>query len=130
MFGKTESLVSEPKSSRIMSRPLSNLERTEGRVAFVTGGAGSICSAQTRALVALGANACIIGRNQQKTEAAAADIATARKGAKVIGIGGCDVRNVRSFLATSASSEPAGHARVELTVETGGEFESRCGALR
>ena len=68
---------------------------TDGRVAFVTGGAGTICSAQTRALVALGANACIIGRNQQKTEAAAADIATARKGAKVIGIGGCDVRNVR-----------------------------------
>ncbi|RYP74593.1 hypothetical protein DL771_002859 [Monosporascus sp. 5C6A] len=64
-----------------------------GRVVFVTGGAGTICSAQTRALVALGANACIIGRNQQKTEAAAIDIATAREGAKVIGIGGCDVRN-------------------------------------
>ncbi|RYP02673.1 hypothetical protein DL764_005663 [Monosporascus ibericus] len=65
----------------------------DGRVVFVTGGAGTICSAQTRALVALGANACIVGRNQQKTEAAAIDIATAREGAKVIGIGGCDVRN-------------------------------------
>ncbi|KAI1649762.1 NAD(P)-binding protein [Daldinia loculata] len=65
----------------------------DGRVVFVTGGAGTICSAQTRALVHLGANACIIGRNQQKTEAVANDIATARKGAKVIGIGGCDVRN-------------------------------------
>ncbi|KAI1382122.1 sporulation protein-like protein [Hypoxylon crocopeplum] len=65
----------------------------DGRVVFVTGGAGTICSAQTRALVHLGANACIIGRNQQKTEAAAKDIATAREGAKVIGIGGCDVRN-------------------------------------
>ncbi|OTB06639.1 hypothetical protein M426DRAFT_318694 [Hypoxylon sp. CI-4A] len=65
----------------------------DGRVVFVTGGAGTICSAQTRALVHLGANACIIGRNQQKTEATAADIATARPGAKVIGIGGCDVRN-------------------------------------
>ncbi|KAI1872847.1 uncharacterized protein JN550_003721 [Neoarthrinium moseri] len=64
-----------------------------GRVAFVTGGAGSICSAQTRALVHLGANACIIGRNVEKTEAAAKDIATAREGAKVIGIGGCDVRD-------------------------------------
>ncbi|KAI1082794.1 hypothetical protein F5B20DRAFT_530367 [Whalleya microplaca] len=64
-----------------------------GRVVFVTGGAGTICSAQTRALVHLGANACIIGRNQEKTEAAAADIATAREGAKVIGIGGCDVRD-------------------------------------
>lgn len=65
----------------------------------MTGGAGTICSAQTRALVHLGANACIIGRNQEKTEAAAKDIATARKGAKVIGIGGCDVRNVRMTLS-------------------------------
>lgn len=61
---------------------------------FVTGGAGSICSAQTRALVHLGANACIIGRNVAKTEAAAQEIAKVRKGAKVIGIGGVDVRNV------------------------------------
>ncbi|KAI0013450.1 sporulation protein-like protein [Xylariaceae sp. FL0662B] len=70
----------------------------DGRVAFVTGGAGTICSAQTRALVHLGANACIIGRNQQKTEAAAADIATARTGAKVIGIGGCDVRDPENLV--------------------------------
>ncbi|RYO80177.1 hypothetical protein DL766_001296 [Monosporascus sp. MC13-8B] len=69
----------------------------QDRVVFVTGGAGTICSAQTRALVALGANACIIGRNQQKTEAAAIDIATAREGAKVIGIGGCDVRNLENL---------------------------------
>ncbi|KAI8966040.1 NAD(P)-binding protein [Daldinia sp. FL1419] len=70
----------------------------DGRVVFVTGGAGTICSAQTRALVHLGANACIIGRNQQKTEAAANDIATARKGARVIGIGGCDVRNPENLI--------------------------------
>ncbi|KAI1779923.1 NAD(P)-binding protein [Hypoxylon cercidicola] len=70
----------------------------DGRVVFVTGGAGTICSAQTRALVHLGADACIIGRNQQKTEDAAKDIATARKGAKVIGIGGCDVRNPESLV--------------------------------
>ncbi|KAK6865980.1 sporulation protein SPS19 [Apiospora arundinis] len=69
----------------------------EGRVVFVTGGAGSICSAQTRALVHLGANACIIGRNVEKTEAAARDIATVRKGAKVLGIGGCDVRDPESL---------------------------------
>ncbi|KAL7629404.1 peroxisomal 2 4-dienoyl-CoA reductase sps19 [Parahypoxylon ruwenzoriense] len=70
----------------------------DGRVVFVTGGAGTICSAQTRALVYLGANACIIGRNQEKTEAAAKDIATARKDAKVIGIGGCDVRNPENLV--------------------------------
>ncbi|OIW28557.1 NAD(P)-binding protein [Coniochaeta ligniaria NRRL 30616] len=67
------------------------------RVVFVTGGAGSICSAQTRALVHLGANACIIGRNVDKTEAAAREIAKVRKGAKVIGIGGVDVRSFDSL---------------------------------
>lgn len=50
---------------------------------------------QTRALVRLGANACIIGRNVEKTEAAAKDIALVRPGAKVIGIGACDVRKVK-----------------------------------
>ncbi|KAL2213733.1 NAD(P)-binding protein [Sarocladium strictum] len=73
----------------------------DGRVAFVTGGAGSICSMQTRALVRLGANACIIGRNVEKTEAAAKDIATARPGSKVIGIGGCDVRKPEDLQAAA-----------------------------
>lgn len=73
---------------------MANATFPDGRVAFVTGGAGDICSMQTRALVRLGANACIIGRNVEKTEAAAKDIAAERKGAKVIGIGGCDVRKV------------------------------------
>ncbi|KAI2635277.1 hypothetical protein GGS21DRAFT_538993 [Xylaria nigripes] len=68
-----------------------------GRVVFVTGGAGTICSAQTRAMVYLGANACIIGRNVEKTESVAADIATARDGAKVLAIGGCDVRDPESL---------------------------------
>ncbi|KXG46838.1 Glucose/ribitol dehydrogenase [Penicillium griseofulvum] len=48
--------------------------------------------AQVRALVHLGANACIIGRNVEKTERVARDIATVRPGAKVIGIGAVDVR--------------------------------------
>jgi peroxisomal 2,4-dienoyl-CoA reductase len=43
-------------------------------------------------MVHLGANACIIGRNVEKTENMAKDIATARSGAKVIGIGAVDVR--------------------------------------
>ncbi|KAI1833217.1 hypothetical protein DTO006G1_5244 [Penicillium roqueforti] len=62
------------------------------KVVFCTGGAGTICSAQVRALVHLGANACIIGRNVEKTERVAKDIATVRPGAKVIGIGSVDVR--------------------------------------
>uniref|UniRef100_A0A8H7N9K5 2,4-dienoyl-CoA reductase [(3E)-enoyl-CoA-producing] n=1 Tax=Bionectria ochroleuca TaxID=29856 RepID=A0A8H7N9K5_BIOOC len=72
-----------------------------GRVVFVTGGAGTICSMQTRALVRLGANACILGRNVEKTEAAAKDIALVRPGAKVIGIGGCDVRNPEALKAAA-----------------------------
>ncbi|PGH07246.1 hypothetical protein AJ80_08032 [Polytolypa hystricis UAMH7299] len=69
------------------------------KVIFCTGGAGSICSAQVRAMVHLGANACIVGRNVEKTERVAKDIATARSGAKVLGIGAVDVRNFDSLKA-------------------------------
>ena len=64
---------------------------------FCTGGAGTICSAQVRALVHLGANACIVGRNVEKTERAAKEMATLRPGAKVIGIGAVDVRKFDSL---------------------------------
>ncbi|KAH8815238.1 hypothetical protein F5884DRAFT_170497 [Xylogone sp. PMI_703] len=67
-----------------------------GKVVFCTGGGGTICSAQVRAMVHLGANACILGRNTEKTERVAKSIATARKGAKVIGIGAVDVRKIES----------------------------------
>lgn len=50
-----------------------------------------------RALVHLGANACIIGRNVEKTERVAKDIATVRPGAKVIGVGAVDVRKLESL---------------------------------
>ncbi|OJJ01899.1 hypothetical protein ASPVEDRAFT_130382 [Aspergillus versicolor CBS 583.65] len=65
-----------------------------GQVVFCTGGNGTICSAQVRALVHLGANACIVGRNQEKTQAVARDIATVREGSRVLGIGGIDVRDL------------------------------------
>ncbi|KAI1615835.1 2,4-dienoyl-CoA reductase, variant [Exophiala viscosa] len=68
-----------------------------GKVVFCTGGNGSICSGQVRALVHLGADACIVGRNTEKTERVAKDIATARPGSKVLGIGGVDVRSVESL---------------------------------
>ncbi|KAL4764558.1 SDR family oxidoreductase [Aspergillus foveolatus] len=67
------------------------------KVVFCTGGAGTICSAQVRALVHLGADACIVGRNVEKTEKMAQDIATARPGAKVVGIGAVDVRSFDSL---------------------------------
>ncbi|EWZ28642.1 hypothetical protein FOZG_17647 [Fusarium oxysporum Fo47] len=56
----------------------------DNKVVFCTGGSGSICSAQVRALVHLGANACIIGRNVEKTRRMAANIATTRLGAEVM----------------------------------------------
>lgn len=68
-----------------------------GKVVFCTGGNGSICSAQVRALVHLGANACIVGRNTEKTEKMAADITTARHGSQVLGIGAIDVRDFDSL---------------------------------
>lgn len=64
---------------------------------FCTGGAGSICSAQVRGLVYLGANACIVGRSVEKTEMMAKDIATARAGAQVLGLGAVDVRSTESL---------------------------------
>ncbi|KAM3076745.1 peroxisomal 2 4-dienoyl-CoA reductase sps19 [Clarireedia jacksonii] len=69
----------------------------DNKVVFCTGGAGTICSAQVRAMVHLGANACIIGRNVAKTESMAKSIETARAGSKVIGIGNVDVRNIQSL---------------------------------
>jgi peroxisomal 2,4-dienoyl-CoA reductase len=69
----------------------------ENKVVFCTGGAGSICSVQVRACVALGANAYIVGRNKEKTEMVAADIATVRLGSTVLGLGNIDVRNPKKM---------------------------------
>ncbi|CAR21682.1 2,4-dienoyl-CoA reductase (NADPH) [Lachancea thermotolerans CBS 6340] len=46
----------------------------QGKVAFVTGGAGTICRVQTEALVLLGCKAAIVGRNPEKTLEAAREI--------------------------------------------------------
>jgi peroxisomal 2,4-dienoyl-CoA reductase len=48
-------------------------------------------------LVHLGANACIVGRNVEKTESMAKDLMTARKGSRVLGIGAVDVRSPESL---------------------------------
>ncbi|KAK3683206.1 peroxisomal 2 4-dienoyl-CoA reductase sps19 [Vermiconidia calcicola] len=71
------------------------------KVLFCTGGAGTICSMQVRAFVALGGNACIIGRNVEKTESGAKDIATVRPGSKVIGLGNVDVRDGQALKAAA-----------------------------
>jgi peroxisomal 2,4-dienoyl-CoA reductase len=48
-------------------------------------------------MVRLGADACIIGRNVPRTEAAAAEMRALRPGARVLGIGGVDVRRAEDL---------------------------------
>lgn len=66
------------------------------KVVFVTGGAGSICRVQTEAMVLLGANAVIVGRNGEKAAAAAKEVAELRPGARVLSFA-VDVRDVNSI---------------------------------
>lgn len=73
----------------------------KGKVVFVTGGAGTICKVQTEAMILLGANAAIVGRNQKKTDEAAAELARARPGAKVVLCANTDVRLVQSLKAAA-----------------------------
>lgn len=87
-----------PSTSSLLDLSYSSLG-TDNKVVFCTGGAGTICSAQVRALIHLGANACIVGRNVEKTEKMAHDLTTARKGAKVLGLGSVDVRSIQSLQA-------------------------------
>lgn len=93
-----DGIFGEHSSKDSISIFISLINIIENRVLFITGGAGSIGSAQTRAIVHLGANACIIGRSVERTESAAKEIAKVRPGAKVLGIGGVDVRDVSSGL--------------------------------
>ncbi|RLV84694.1 Peroxisomal 24-dienoyl-CoA reductase SPS19 [Meyerozyma sp. JA9] len=69
----------------------------KGKVVFVTGGAGTICRVQVEAMVLLGADAVILGRNVDKTVKVAKEIEQLRGGAKVLGIGNVDVRDVHSI---------------------------------
>lgn len=100
-----------------------------GKVVFVTGGAGSICRVQTEAMVLLGANACIVGRRKEHTEKIASEIASVRSGAKVIGIGGVDVREVSSLeAAAKAANEQLG--RIDFVIAgAAGNFLADFGSL-
>ncbi len=48
-------------------------------------------------MVFLGADACIIGRNVEKTEVMAKSLAACRPGSRVVGYGGVDVRDYDSL---------------------------------
>ncbi len=90
-----EYLVNNPGSSSKLA--LTTLQ--DNKVVFCTGGSGSICSAQVKAMVCLGANACIVGRNVEKVERVAKNIEMEREGSRVLGIGSVDVRNVQALQA-------------------------------
>ncbi|CEP64621.1 2,4-dienoyl-CoA reductase (NADPH) LALA0_S12e03114g [Lachancea lanzarotensis] len=65
----------------------------EGKVAFVTGGAGTICRVQTEALILLGCKAVIVGRNKEKTQLAAKEMSIlSQVPDSVLPIYGVDVR--------------------------------------
>ena len=73
------------------------INQSDGLVVFCTGGSGDLCSAQVRALVYLGVNACIVGRNEEKAKRVASEIASCRPGARVLGLGNVDVRKFDSL---------------------------------
>ncbi|SGZ52478.1 CIC11C00000004691 [Sungouiella intermedia] len=83
-----------------------------GKVVFVTGGAGTICRVQTEAMILLGADAAIVGRNKEKTDKAAQEMAQLRPNAKVISCPNTDVRDVKSIAKA-----------VELTVKELGRID-------
>lgn len=85
------------------------------KVAFVTGGAGTIGRVQVAALVALGANAVILGRNAEKTEKVAKEIEKIRPGAKVVGLGNVDVRDVKS-LKTAADKTVEIFGKIDFVI--------------
>ena len=70
--------------------------RAAGKVVLCTGGAGTICSVQVAALVELGADAAIVGRRRDVTEAKAAELQSLRAGATVLAIS-CDVRDSKAL---------------------------------
>lgn len=82
------------------------------KVVFVTGGAGTICRVQTEALILLGANAAIVGRNKEKTDKAAEEMGQLRPGARVISCPNTDVRDIHSIAKA-----------VELTVKELGRID-------
>lgn len=87
----------------------------KGKVVFTTGGAGSICRVQTEALILLGADAAIVGRNKEKTDKAAEEMAKLRPGAKVVSCANVDVRDVQS-IAQAVEKTVATVGRIDFVI--------------
>lgn len=64
----------------------------KGKVVFATGGSGTICRVQVEALVLLGAQAAIVGRNEVKTIDAARELSALSSSGHVLPLTKVDVR--------------------------------------
>lgn len=70
----------------------------KGKVCFITGGAGTICSDVAACLLQLGCSVAIIGRTNASVDQAVAKLKpNTRHGARVHGVGDCDVRSIDSM---------------------------------
>ncbi|KAI5856285.1 hypothetical protein BZA05DRAFT_424149 [Tricharina praecox] len=85
-----------------------------GRVVFCTGGSGSICSVQVGALISLGANACIVGRDATRLSATATRLRALRPGAVVLPLT-TDVRDAAS-LCTAADTCAAQLGSIDICI--------------
>lgn len=69
----------------------------KGKVALITGGSGTICRQQAAALMKLGCDVSIVGRDTRQVGQVVKILEGLSTGSKVIGIGDCDVRSIESM---------------------------------
>lgn len=93
-------MLSSSLSSNFSESSVFKPDLFKDKVAFVTGGSGTICRIQAKALASLGCHCAIIGRNPKKAQEAAYEIQNEIKlfsKAQIISIGNVDVRNFKSL---------------------------------
>lgn len=77
----------------------------DGKVCLITGGSGTICRQQAAALMKLGCSVSIIGRDQKQVDEVVKLLGKiGNKNAKVIGLGGCDVRSIDSMVSVAGKT--------------------------
>ncbi|MFK7998747.1 MAG: SDR family oxidoreductase [Polyangiales bacterium] len=95
----------------------------DGESVIITGGGTGIGKAVAAELITLGANVAITGRRIEKLEAAAAELATLREGAKVH-FAACDIRSVEAIEEFVKGTQVA-LGRVDILINNaGGQFPS------